>query len=67
MTTRRRFERQAMQEERLEKSLKELTDTVGDLEGVNDLDAIMDGLEAVDKQVLKAMRNARRLMADDDR
>ena len=66
MTTRRaRFERRAMQEERLEKSLKELTDTVGDLEGVNDLDTIMDGLEAVEKQASVAKRYVGRLIADD--
>ena len=66
MTTRRtRFERRAMQEERLEKSLDGLTDAVNNLDGVNDLDEIMDGLESIEKQANRAKRQVERLASDE--
>ena len=63
MTTRRsRFERRVAQEGLLEKSLTDLSDAVSGLEGVNDLDEIVDGLESVEKELGRAKRRAERLM-----
>ena len=69
MTTRRdnrraRFERRARQEERLEKSLGDLSEAVSDLEGVNDIDEVVSGLEGVEKQLETAKRQAERLAGE---
>ena len=62
---RERFERRAMQEERLEKSLSNLVDAASDLDNETDLDAIADGLEAVEKELGRAKMHTERLIADD--
>ena len=63
MTTRRsRFERRAQLEQRLEKSLDGLADAVNDMTGERDLDRIMYGLEAVEKELSRAKRRAEQLM-----
>ena len=65
MTTRRsRFERRARQEELLEKSLSGLSEAVSDLEGVNDIDEITSGLEAVEKELGRAKIRAERLAGE---
>ena len=73
MTTRRtrreRFERRIRQEDRLEKSLSDMQDAFDDLAYVNmnDYDAITANLETIEKHLVMAQRNVKRLTEDNDR
>ena len=65
MTTwRSKFERRARQEEMLEKSLSVLSEAVNDLDGVNDIDEVVSGLEAVEKELERAKHRAERLAGE---
>ena len=76
MTTRRtrferreRFERRAMQENLLIKSMNNMREAVDDLQDVDvfDIDEVVSGLEAVEKELGRAKRRVERLQEGDDR